>query len=397
MDSLRLLFTSFLSIFVGIMTFIFPYEATTLLFIGVLCVILLKIVSNMFFWLNLKNSKKFFSNLFLGIFIILISYFVYKLKSSFILFFQIAFIFFFSLDTINRFICFILVRKDSVLKSIYYIVSSLISLLICIFVISRNTFVSYLLGIYALEFGFSYFRDFIMSVSSYRLKGIRPSVPVLIALFIPYFAYKRVKILKEMGKDVKGTFEARKPDIYISIHVGPKIYSRPGHIDICFEDEVLAFGQYDKDSLSFFKIFGDGVMYSLTNRLKYYDFVRDVDKKVIFEYGFYLTDKEKSVIRSRIKDLKKDTVPWSSPYDYTYAHKLESRMNAKLYKFSRGNLKKYYSTRNNCVFLVDILIKDILIDRIDSGSFIIPGNYMYYFDTWRKVKNSRIVSFKIYS
>ena len=73
MDSLRLLFTSFLSIFVGIMTFIFPYEATTLLFIGVLCVILLKIVSNMFFWLNLKNSKKFFSNLFLGIFIILIS------------------------------------------------------------------------------------------------------------------------------------------------------------------------------------------------------------------------------------------------------------------------------------------------------------------------------------
>ena len=172
MDSLRLLFTSFLSIFVGIMTFIFPYEATTLLFIGVLCIILLRIVSNMFFWLNLKNSKKFFSNLFLGIFIILISYFVYKLKSSFVLFFQIAFIFFFSLDTINRFICFILVRKDSVLKSIYYIASSLISLLICIFVISRNTFVSYLLGIYALEFGFSYFRDFIMSVSSYRLKGI---------------------------------------------------------------------------------------------------------------------------------------------------------------------------------------------------------------------------------
>ena len=68
-------------------------------------------------------------------------------------------------------------------------------------------------------------------------------------------------------------------------------------------------------------------MYSLTDRLKYYDFVREVDKKVIFEYGFYLTDKEKSVIRSRIKNLKKDTVPWSSPYDYTYAHKLESRIN----------------------------------------------------------------------
>lgn len=396
MNSLILFFNSFLSIFVSIMTFIYPKEATTLLFIGILCIILLRIISNMVFWFDLRNSKKFFLNLFSGIFVILVSYFVYRLKSSFVLFFQISFIFFFGLDTINRFICFILVRKDGILKSLYYIISSIISLFICIFIVSKNTFVSYLLGLYALEFGLCYCRDFIMSVSSCKLKGIRPSVPVLVALFIPYFAYKRVKILKEMGKDIKGTFEDKKPDIYISIHVGPKIYSRPGHIDICFEDEVLAFGQYDKDSLSFLKIFGDGVMYSLKNKSKYYDFVRETDKKIVFEYGFCLTEKEKNIIRNRIKKLKDDTIPWSSPYDYTYAHKLESKVGAKFYKFSRGDLKKYYSTRNNCVFLVDILIKDVLIDKIDSGSFVIPGNYMYYFDIWR-MRKSRVVSYKIYS
>ena len=90
----------------------------------------------------------------------------------------------------------------------------------------------------------------------------------------------------EMNKEIKEDFEYQKPDIYISIHVGPKLYSRPGHLDICFEDEVIAFGQYDKDSLSFFKIFGDGVMYSLNDRLKYYDFVIETDKKIVFEYGF---------------------------------------------------------------------------------------------------------------
>ena len=132
-----------------------------------------------------------------------------------------------------------------------------------------------------------------MSISSYNINLVRPSIPALVALFLPYFKYKKIKILKDMGKDIKGNFEIKKPDIYISIHVGPKMYSRPGHIDICFEDEVLAFGQYDKDSLSFFKIFGDGVMYSLKNRLKYYDFVIDVDKKIVFEYGFYLSDREK--------------------------------------------------------------------------------------------------------
>ena len=99
----------------------------------------------------------------------------------------------------------------------------------------------------------------------------------------------------------------------------------------------------------------------------------------IFEYGFYLTDKEKSVIRSRIKNLKKDTVPWSSPYDYTYAHKLESRMNAKLYKFSRANLKKYYWTRKNCVLVVDILIKDnisILTPKLIILIKYIPISYI---------------------
>ena len=72
-------------------------------------------------------------------------------------------------------------------------------------------------------------------------------------------------------------------------------------------------------------------------------------------------------------------------------------MNAKFYKFKSGKFKKYYSTRNNCVLLVDIIIKDILIDKIDSGSFIIPGNYMYYFDVLCKIKKSKIVSKKIYS
>jgi mRNA-degrading endonuclease RelE of RelBE toxin-antitoxin system len=138
-------------------------------------------------------------------------------------------------------------------------------------------------------------------------------------------------------------------------------------------------------------------MYSLNDRLKYYDFVIETDKKFVFEYGFKLTEKEKNIIRERIKKLKADTVPWSSPYDYTYAHKLETTMNAKFYKFKSGKFKKYYSTRNNCVLLVDIIIKDILIDKIESGSFVIPGNYMFYFDFLSKLKNSKIVSKKIYT
>lgn len=396
MSSFILLITSLITLSIGIMSFIFPEKTINLLFITVLSVVILRIVSNLIFWFNLRNSKKFFSNLFLGIFILFISYFVYRWRFNFTIFFQISFAFFFFLDFINRFIYFVLVRKENLFKCLYYLFSSFFSLLICIFIFIRSNITFYLVGFYLIAFGITYFRDFIMSISSYNINLGRPSIPALVALFLPYFKYKRIKILKDMEKDIKEDFEIKKPDIYISIHVGPKIYSRAGHIDICFEDEVLAFGQYDKDSLFFFKIFGDGVMYSLMNRLKYYDFVIDVDKKIVFEYGFSLTDKEKKIVRERINKLKENTVSWSSPYNYTYAHKLEKRLGAKLYKFNSGKLRKYYSARNNCVLLVDIIIKDILIDKINCGSFIIPGNYMYYFDNWCKIKNSKIVSKKIY-
>ncbi len=396
MEKIRLLLTTILYLLTGIMIFIFPKEITNLVFIGFLSVLIIRIISNISFWLKYLNEKKLILNLLSGILLILISYIVYKQKSSFILFFKIAFVFFFFLDFINRLICFLLVRKENILKSIYYILTATFSLVICIFIIKRNLFTTYLIGLYILGHAITYLREFIMSITSYKIKGVRPTIPVLTALLLPYFKYKKIKILKEMNKEIKETFQKEKPDIYISIHVGPKLYSRPGHLDICFEDEVLAFGQYDKDSLTFFKIFGDGVMYSLKNRIKYYQFVTEIDKKIIFEYGFKLNEKEKDIIRKRIKKLKEKKIPWKSPYNYTYAHKLETKMNAKFYKFKSGKLKKYYSTRNNCVLLVDIIIKDILIDKIDSGSFLIPGNYMYYFDFLSKIKNPKLVSKQIY-
>lgn len=93
METLRLLITSILFLLTGITVFIFPNETTDLVFIGLLSIIIIRIISNMFFWGNVKNKKKFLNNLFIGIFVLLISYFVYKLKSSFVLFFQIGFIF----------------------------------------------------------------------------------------------------------------------------------------------------------------------------------------------------------------------------------------------------------------------------------------------------------------
>ena len=54
-----------------------------------------------------------------------------------------------------------------------------------------------------------------MSISSYKIKGVRPSIPLLTALLIHYFKYKKVRILKEMNKKINNDFTYQKPDIYI--------------------------------------------------------------------------------------------------------------------------------------------------------------------------------------
>lgn len=395
----RLLFNSILFFLGGIFTFLFPQKFINLLVLIIILISSFKLISNMFLMMSVKNYKRslFYFNcvILLGV----VSILFYHFKSTFIPIVRISLACFFALDALNRFLCFILTRKDNKLSGLYYIITSIL-VSIMSFLFFNSFWLTYIfVSLYFIILGLSYFGEFVNNVFSYKLKFIRPVViPAIVALFLPYLWYKRLVFSRDNGKSIVSSLKkcGDTPDLYITIHVGPKIYSRVGHIDICFENEIYSYGQYDKDSLSFFKIFGDGVLYKVTDREKYYDFVKKVDRKVVIEYGFSLSVDDKKKLRKRIDKLFSNVSAWSSPYDYTYAHKLETELGAKLYKFKSGVLKKYYSMFNNCVLLIDILVGGIVVDKLYSGSFIIPGSYLYYFNEQLKLKKSKVISRNIY-
>jgi len=397
----KMLFNAVILIIGGVLTLFFPKQLIDLLFIVFLLLVTIKLVSNVFEMSEVKNYKRALFYFWISAVLIAVSFIFYKFKESFVPIIRIALGLYFVLDTINRIICLILTYKENIKRASYYFISAFLtgSTFVLLLFFDHIRLTSICVSLYLIFLGISYLSQFILSVFSYRLKWSRPVVvPAIVALFLPYLLYKKLLFKRDNGKTIVTNLKKSdaKPDLYISIHVGPKPYSRVGHIDICFDDVTYSYGQYDKDSLSFFKIFGDGVIYKVKDREKYYEFVRRIDKKIVIEYGFKLSDLEKEKIRNRINKLFENTTSWSSPYDYTYAHKLEEQVGAKLYKFNGGKLKKYYSVTNNCVLLIDILGRGIVTDKIYSGSFIIPGSYLHYFNEQLKLKKSKVISRNIY-
>lgn len=396
-NNATLILNTILFVIIGIFIIVWPKYLIDSLFIFIVTIFALRSITNLISSVFEIKWNKLILNIVYLIIEVLFIIFLLKEEAIFYSIFNVSFGIYIMLDAIIRFICFTLSCKENFKKSLSYLIFSAISFsissLILFLDMSYITFI--LVGIYFILFGIAYFKDFITSISNHRKRITRVSIPAIIALFEPYMAYR--KTLKNQNKIQKEFIKNdRKPSLYVAVHVGPKFMSKPGHIDICYNDEIISFGQYDKENLKFFKIFGHGVMYSVKNKEKYYKFVKEKDHKIIFEYGIYLTEQEKSKIENRINELKNNTIAWSSKLEYTYAYKLEHKLNAKLYKFKSGELKNYFSPRNNCVFLVDTIMKSINIDNLSLGSFVIPGSYFNYFEEQLKIKSSNVVTKKIY-
>ncbi len=396
LNNLTLVFNSILYVIIGVLIIIWPKYMIDSLFIIVVIAFVLKSITNLSYSILAIQWHKFVLNIIYLLIEVAFIIFLLKEENIFYSIFDIVFGAYIILDAIIRLLCFVISYKYDIRKALFYLICSFISFTISFLILFQDmSYVTFVLvGMYFILYGFAYFKDFVSSVFKYRKRITRVSLPVIIALITPYLAYRKIVKSKHHPKNI--IKNGKQPNLYISFHVGPKLISKPGHIDICYNDEIISFGQYDKENLRFFKIFGDGVMYTVKNKDKYYQFVKEKDQKIIFEYGLYLTDEEALKVEHKISELKNNTIPWSSKLEYTYAYKLEHQLNAKLYKFKSGEFKNYFSPRNNCVFLADAIMKTIDIDNLSLGSFIIPGSYFNYFDEQLKIKSSNIITKKIY-
>ena len=276
-----------------------------------------------------------------------------------------------------------------------------------------------IIGVYILLLGFNFIIDFVSSLISRKTKNkikrrFRVTLPVILDAIIPYQVLNEINyfIDKEeyssLSKNCR--YHNSEFDMEIFVHVSMRGFNRLGHVDICFDDRVISYGNYDDSSVTFFRTVGDGVVF-VTNKEKYIPFCVEHSQKTIFGFGIKLTDLQKREIRKYIDQLFSNMYEWNPPIVSAkkcdqkneslqfkdYASCLYQATKASFYKFKSGKFKKYFALGVNCCLLADSIIGKSGSDILKMNGLITPGTYYEYLNREFQKKNSNVVFKNIYN
>lgn len=232
------------------------------------------------------------------------------------------------------------------------------------------------------------------------VRKFRINLPVLFSAYIPHRSLKQYinheLLILEGNED--------EVDLEVLVHVAPQGHNALGHVDLCFKDKVVSYGNYDRSSYRLFDAVGEGVLF-VADKETYIPFCQTHTNKTIFGYGLKLTDKQKAGIYEKLEEIKKNTYEWDPPAkrdpehkdDYKeYASMLYKRTGASFYKFKTGRFKSFFVLSTNCVLLADSIVGKAGIDLLNINGMISPGTYYDYFEKELHKKNSMVISKKVY-
>ncbi|MFS7403321.1 DUF308 domain-containing protein [Carnobacterium maltaromaticum] len=281
-----------------------------------------------------------------------------------------------------------------------------------------------IIGLYFIFYGifnlFFTIQAFISPETKNRLKRkIRFTLPVFIEAFIPRAVLKETNALLKPESIASKTNEMTSskkeatvvPDLEIFIHVTEKSFGSIGHMDLCFEGEIISYGNYDEDSYRLFDTRGEGVLIS-TNKESYIPFCIEHNKKTLFGFGIQLNEQQRAGIRQEIKKLKEDCYSWKSHLELAekenpnsiveneyldYASCLYKATHCQLYKFKKGPFKHYFVLTTNCVLLADTILGPSGIDLLTINGILTPGTYLDFLNHEFKRKNSNVITYQVYN
>lgn len=263
------------------------------------------------------------------------------------------------------------------------------------------------IGGYGLFLGINYIIDGVFTAVPQQHKDslkrrIRIPVPIFISALIPKVMMDYINERLAVEPKEKFIDDQIYSNVEIFIHVSPDGFGTIGHCDICIDDNVISYGNYDCDSIRLCESIGDGVIF-VAPRESYIPFCIEVDRKTIFSYGVRLTKKQLESIKTEIKKIFENTYRWY-PHSYKnkddcndYASKLYLRTNTKFYKFNKGRFKTYFVLGSNCVKLAETIMGKAGMDIIDLNGIISPGTYQSYLEKEYQRVNGAIITKNIYN
>ena len=299
-------------------------------------------------------------------------------------------------------------RKERVNGRLVFLIASVVLLVVGItFILSPGIHaieMTYIFAVYTIYLGMKYIGRAIRELLSEDRKNtlkrrIRVSMPNFIAALLPRLFIEYINEQLEV-KDESIQYKG-KSDLEVLIHVSKEGFGAIGHVDICYQGEVIAYGAYDEASTQLFGAIGDGVLFTVEKETYITFCCQDDSTSHIFGYSLYLDEIQKQRIEETISTFKDNLVSWNPPCQLNkdaddYASRLYKATQASFYKFKKGRFKYYFVMTNNCVLLADHIIGKSGIDIVNMNGIITPGTYFSYFEEEAKKENSRVLLKTLY-
>lgn len=316
-------------------------------------------------------------------------------------------------------ISYIMYIKNNIKGKISVFINSLVSYIFAFILFINPTlnikYVLIILSIYLMLYGIKNIINFIIQIIPKRIRNkIKSSIdfpiPIIIAMFIPKALLKEIndklKIDKEPNFDyVK--FDS-KPKLFVIIHLAKSGSASYGHMEISYDGKVYSYGNYNMHSRKLFESMGDGIIL-IADKDKYINYCTKYKERYLIEFGIVLTEKEEKQIQKRIQKLiTENTVPYYSDLELYEMGKLEKRdfndmsseihkyANGKYLKITKGKNKLFFVLKNNCAAFAEQILKGSGKRIIKLHGIISPGTYYEYLNNAFLLKNTNVVSRKIY-
>lgn len=334
------------------------------------------------------------------------------------------------LNAAVKLIDFVIARKNHVSGRVYDFIAFIFFLAFGVILLFTNELNKkaflILAGVYCIAYGVSQLNDFVVKIIPQRTKNrfrrrIRVSVPVFISTFMPLSFMKKInsmldekmdrtEAINSFEKELDSKNDGLPPDIEVLIHVSGDGVGTFGHCDLCFEGEIISYGNYDEESYKLARGLGDGIFFTCEKK-RYIRFSVTHDHKTIFCYGLRLTPEQKERVRKEIQKIKDSVFPWQPPYEKAlaegkdakladfpdYCSKLWNGTRSHFYKFYDGKFKTYFVCSTNCVLLADSILGKTGSDIVKIDGLIAPGTYFDYMQREYLMKDSFVISRTIYN
>lgn len=389
----------FISIFAFVYSSYFVYTIVILLGLIILVDALFNIVK------MLSTHKNHFLEYLIHIMIGILFLLFPQLPFSFVI---VIFALYICIAGLSHFITYCYYRKEKVNGRMIFLLASIVFLAGGVsFLLSPSVHaqeMTIIFAIYSLYLGVKYISQSIRELLSENRvnslkRHIRVSLPVFMVALMPRIVIEYIN--EHLETDDIIVEASRTGDLEVLIHVSKDGFGAIGHVDICYNHEVIAYGAYDEASTRLFGAIGDGVLF-IVDKQKYIPFCKQDDPTShVFGYTLSLDEVQRTRIEETIQKFKENLIAWQPPIYYhakanDYASRLYSHTQAQFYKFKKGQFKYYFVMTTNCVLLADRIIGKSGIDIVNMNGIITPGTYFSYFEEEAKKENSRVLSKTLY-